>query len=158
MRIIVFWFLFLTLAGGCKFLLPGPKGKKVTQVRAPEVIKVKMKEGGATSLAEYQVLRLIGYEPPRPGTREYSEAISYLRDTLDGKRVLIKHDEPEHPVWTGKDRMPAYVFLGELFIQEELISRGLGRFSTELGPTRFNHRLKAAEDQAREAGLGVWSD
>lgn len=141
---------------GCKQLLPGNKGMKVTSVRGPEHLMVKIKEGGLASADEYAVVKLQGYKAAERSPFA-SEGYKWLKDNLEGKYVILEYDG-EGAAWTARDEMLAYVFIDGRFVQEELVRQGLGRFSGEWGPARFVEELRRAESQAREAGLGIWSE
>ncbi|GAB4252761.1 MAG: thermonuclease family protein [Thermoleophilia bacterium] len=55
-------------------------------------------------------------------------------------------------------RLLAYVFAGELFVNEELVRQGYAHLSTFPPNVRYADRLQEAQRQAREKGAGLWAD
>ena len=53
-------------------------------------------------------------------------------------------------------RLLAYVFIGESFLNREMIASGNAFFYRAAAPGRYTARLEGAENLAREKGLGVW--
>lgn len=54
-------------------------------------------------------------------------------------------------------RLLAYVYLGERFVNAELVRRGLARTLTIAPNDRFAERFKRLEIAAARAGRGLWS-
>jgi endonuclease YncB( thermonuclease family) len=51
-----------------------------------------------------------------------------------------------------------YVFLpGEIFVNQELLKEGYGRFKVEPGATRYEYALRQAQVQAMVDGIGQWA-
>ena len=55
-------------------------------------------------------------------------------------------------------RYLAYVYVGDAMLNEELVRAGLARVSTYSGDSApIERRLLRAQDEARQAGRGIWS-
>jgi len=156
--LVVVALLGLVSAGaGCRNLAPGPKGKKVTGVRSDFSLVTKIKEDKGIQPAQYNAVILVGYEPPAGGEPRM-EALRMLTEMVEGKRVTLEYDDPETPDYNPNGQLLAYMLLGDLMVQEELIKEGLGTYSAAWGGERYKERLLKAQDEARRAGLGVWAE
>jgi endonuclease YncB( thermonuclease family) len=109
-------------------------------------------------------LRLYGIEPPErprparasqretPGQPYGVEALSYVRDLLDGKLVRIET--------FGKDRRGrtlAVVWLGDVNVNLTMVKEGLAWVSPAVSDSRVRAELEVAEQQAQKAKYGLWS-
>ncbi len=90
----------------------------------------------------------IGQEPWGKRSRTFAESL------IKRKNVRLEIDEREER--DKYHRLLAYVFSGELFINEEMVRSGNAFFYP--GPFRgqYTAELQKAEDTARENHLGVW--
>lgn len=76
--------------------------------------------------------------------------------TLD-KTVRLESGRDERDIY---GRLLAYVWVGDLLVNEKLIERGYAkiiRYPKE-GEYRYQERLEKAEEWARDHSLGVWLD
>ena len=90
----------------------------------------------------------VGQEPWGKKAREF--ALAKVR----GKKVRLEvEDRDERDQY---QRLLAYVFVGELLVNQEMIQSGNAFFYP--GPLRGKYaaRLEGAEEVAREKGAGVW--
>ncbi len=108
-------------------------------------------------------VRLLGIDTPetstkRTGYRECygKEATEYAKSLLAGKTVRIETDTTQD----SKDkygRMLAHVFFSwGRYYQEESIKNGYGFRYVYKKPTKYDSRLKVAENFAKKNNLGVW--
>jgi micrococcal nuclease len=99
-------------------------------------------------------VRLIGIDPPALDHAPWGvQARDALRSLIDGKVVRLETDV------TVRDQkaLLAYVYVGELFINAEMIRQGQAVFSTVLPPNAAHlEDYRKAQQEAREAGRGVW--
>ena len=99
-------------------------------------------------------LRVNGIDAPERGQPFGNNAKQYLSDTIGGKMVRLRG--------YGLDqysRSITDIYLPgepELFINRELVKRGLAWHYVEYAPKRVD--LRDAEALARRAGIGLWSD
>ena len=87
---------------------------------------------------------------PEPWSREAAEA---NRSLVEGKTVLLELDERRKDKY---GRMLAYVFVEGLFVNAELVRKGLARVRTYPPNIRHRPRLLAAQREARHNRAGIW--
>ncbi len=111
-------------------------------------------------------IRYIGVDTPetrhprRPVECYGKEAAAANRRMVEGKKVLLV---PDTITMDPYGRILRYVYLLDgnggpaVFVNEELIARGLGRARLYPPNTREKRRLMAAERKARRNRRGIWS-
>ena len=62
----------------------------------------------------------------------------------------VKRDQFNRPL--------AYVYVGGKLLNEELVRKGLAHQYTHRGTYKHRDALRAAEKEAREGGVGMWSN
>lgn len=151
--------LGLLLAARLAGLWPEPPPAELAPSSYPvaEVI-----DGDTLRLASGARVRLIGVDAPErvgPDGRPepgYEAATQFVRDVVNaaGGQVRLEFDR------ILKDRYGrflAYVYAGDVFVNEELLRQGLARSRLEF---QFSPLMKArfrqAEESARQAGRGIW--
>jgi micrococcal nuclease len=112
--------------------------------------------------AEYR-LRYIGIntpetvDPRRPVEWMGHEASEANTDLVAGKEVVLEKDVSEVDRY---DRLLRYVWLhdgdGWLMANEELVRNGYAEVSTYPPDVKYVDRFLAAQNEARQAGLGLW--
>jgi endonuclease YncB( thermonuclease family) len=123
---------------------------KVLSVADGDTIKVQSPNGSVTSV---RFCAVDAPEKAQPGGVEARAALVSLIEKGKGQVSLTE---------VGKDkysRTVAEVFTGGVFAQEELARQGLVYFYEQYSKSCPNwQKLKAAEDEARRAKIGVWAD
>ena len=84
-------------------------------------------------------------------TKGHKNAI--LRVFNVSKKVQL---EPQNPSRDKDDRLLAYLFVNETFVNEELLRLGCARIQRPLA-AKYRDRLLKAQQAAREEGLGIWT-
>ncbi|MDI6814614.1 MAG: thermonuclease family protein [Dehalococcoidales bacterium] len=137
-------FLLLPL---CGCLLP-PDAARVTQVIDGDTIII---EGG------YRV-RYIGIDAPetRPGKLEAHgiEAWQANRQLVEGKIVHLERDVSETDKY---GRLLRYVYVDDVFVNAELVRLGLARAKAYPPDIKYQDYLEKLEQEARQAGRGMWA-
>jgi len=97
-------------------------------------------------------IRLIGVEVPESMTHNAS---ALLESLCAGKKVSLEYTQPRK----DSDGVRfAYVYSADdVLVNAELLRHGYGHVSEELDFSRVEE-FKAYEDEAKEAGLGLWSE
>lgn len=127
--------------------VPDPDG----QVRVVRVI-----DGDTIEIAGGARVRYIGIDTPEvyPDMEFYGkEASEKNRELVDGKMVTLERDV------TNKDRygrLLRYVHVDGLFVNAELVRLGYARSFHYPPDTRHQELLSQLEEEAQEAGLGLW--
>jgi endonuclease YncB( thermonuclease family) len=126
----------------------------VTGVIDGDTIEVSLNYG------ETALVRYIGIDTPERGTDKsaeecfYNEATNKNKELVEGKEVTLVRDVSDTDKY---GRLLRYVYVGEDFINERLISEGYATVVKIEPDTSKYPELEAAELQARESKLGMWS-
>ena len=117
-------------------------------------------DGDTLLLADDTRVRLIGVDTPEMGRPNLppeplaAEASEFTRRQVEGREVRLEFDRERRDEYR---RVLAYVWVGGRCLNEELIRAGYSRAETRF-PYRavMKGRFRAAEDEARRAGVGLW--
>ena len=124
----------------------------VTRVVDGDTIEVQL--GG-----QEEDVRYIGVDTPetvKPGAPVDCfgpQASSFNHRLVERRRVRLVFDSERRDVY---GRLLAYVYLGDRFVNAELVRRGLARTLNIPPNDRFAGRLKRLEIAAALAGKGLW--
>lgn len=126
-----------------------------------QVLVQRVVDGDTLLLADHTRIRLIGVDTPetkRPNTPVEPfgpEASEFTREHVEGRIVRLEFDKERHDKY---ERVLAYVYLGDWFLNEELIRAGLGRAITNHPYSEsMKRRFRTAQHQAQRERLGIWS-
>jgi micrococcal nuclease len=81
------------------------------------------------------------------------QASSFNHRLVEGRQVRLVFDRERRDVY---GRLLAYVYLGDRFVNAELVRRGLAETLTIPPNNRFAEQLKRLEIAAARAGRGLW--
>lgn len=129
---------------------------------------LKVIDGETLRLESGREVRLVGSLAPKAGplpgedarARAPAEDAARALDALvTGHRIKLRYDGRRRDRY-GRILAQVYVDTpeGGLWVQEHLIRQGHGRAYALPGNTRCLAALMAAEEQARDAGRGLWRD
>ena len=139
--------LLISVAGCAASAAP-----QVTRVIDGDTIEVEI--GGAI----YKV-RYIGIDTPELDDKrpEFSalaqEATRYNRQLVAGKTVRLEKDVSETDRY---GRLLRYVYAGDIFVNAEIVRRGLARAESYPPDTKYQDYLYEMEAEARQANRGFW--
>jgi len=136
--------LFILLLSGC---ISPPETAKVTQVIDGDTVTIE---------GNYRV-RYIGIDTPEvyPKVEEYGiEAWEANRRLVEGKEVRLERDVTETDKY---DRLLRYVYVGDVFVNAELVRQGLAEAKAYPPDTKYQDYLEKLEQEARLAGRGMWT-
>lgn len=95
----------------------------------------------------HEHVRYLGIEPlGHPAT----EANRHL---VQGKHVWLELDVP---LRDSDGRLLAYVYVGDLMVNAELVRQGYAQVNTVPPSGKYAHLFQQLQREAREAGRGVW--
>ena len=140
------WLVFSLILSLCA-CIPPPDTARVIKVVDGDTIII---EGG------YEV-RYIGIDTPEiyPAAAPFGmEAREANRRLVEGKEVRLERDVSETDKY---GRLLRYVYVDDVFINAELVRQGLARAKAYPPDTRWQDYLERMEDEAREAGRGMWA-
>lgn len=135
-------------------ILSAIAGTSVASTRKDTYIKHVI-DGDTVVVSQGESVRYIGIDTPEKGEPFYVEAKARNRALVKGKKVILVFCDKERRDKYG--RLLAWVYAEGVFVNETLLKEGLARRLT-ISPcgTAFFDKFKAAEDHAREQGLGIW--
>ena len=119
----------------------------------------KVIDGDTIELADGTRVRLIGIDTP-----EYTEgkpqpfaeeATQFTRNFVRGGTVQLHFDRQRLDRY---NRVLAFVYVGDAFLNEELVKAGLATAQTQYDyRSDFKSRFVRAQREAQAAGRGIWS-
>jgi micrococcal nuclease len=124
----------------------------VTRVVDGDTVEVRL--GG-----EIEDVRYIGVDTPetvKPGAPVDCfgpQASSFNHNLVERRQVRLVFDAERRDQY---ERLLAYVYLGDRFVNAELVRRGLAETLTIPPNDRYAERLKRLEIAAARAGRGLW--
>lgn len=126
--------------------------------RREEAIVTKVTDGNSIEVnlgGNVFRLRYIGMDAPEMNGEPYSEeATAANRALVEGKTVVLIHDLSEADRY---GRLLRFVFADGVFVNREMVARGLAR-AVEFPPdTACSGEFEAAQAEAQAAHLGLWS-
>jgi micrococcal nuclease len=101
-------------------------------------------------------VRYAGVDAPENDETYNLSSTKLNQELVGGKDVLVV---PTQERWDQYGRLLAYVYVGDVLVNEKMIEEGYARLFLYKGqkPEKYD-RLKAAEDFARGRHLGIWLD
>lgn len=138
-----------------------------SSIEMEEVIVTRVIDGDTIECSNGETVRLIGVDTPESTNekeRYGKQASEYTEDQLEGETVWLTKDKSNTDqygrslrfVWTE----PPTSFTEEEFREKcfnaELVLNGYATESTYSPDDTYSHYFKKFEDEAREAGVGMW--
>jgi endonuclease YncB( thermonuclease family) len=119
-------------------------------------------EGGLTVEAGKQShVRYMGIDAPEvprqdsPGDPFGDEAVELNRKLVGGKRVRLEYDNERYDVY---GRTLAYVYVGDVSVNEELLRNGLA-LPLFIAPNgKYKEKCYKAAEEAKRKKRGIWGD
>lgn len=111
-------------------------------------------DGDTVELRSGERVRLIGINTPEMGQSYSVEAKNKLKELIEGKEVVLEKDI------TDKDqygRLLRYIWLGDALINLNMVKLGYANSYTYPPDVKYQDQIVAAEKEAREKKIGLWS-
>jgi len=128
-------------------------GISVLAAQAETVSIIRVIDGDTCILQNGERVRYYGINAPEKGDPQFNEATQANNKLVAGKEVRL---EPQDPSRDKEDRLLAYIFVDEIFVNEELLRLGCAHIQRPLA-AKYRDRLLRAQQTAREEGLGIWA-
>jgi len=110
-------------------------------------------DGDTFDLDNGDRVRLLGIDAPESGQPFFQQATDTLAELVEGGKVKLEKDSQYNKDKYG--RLLRYVFVNELFVNKELIRKGLAELMVDEN-SKYYSDLKQAEEEAKEGKLGIW--
>jgi micrococcal nuclease len=141
--------VLIAIMSGAYFLMIGFPPSESEEFTVAQVI-----DGDTIRLESGDKVRLIGINTPESGHPYYNEATDKLEDLIGDSKVTLRKDKEDKDQY---GRLLRYVYVNETFVNLELVRSGMAT-SYEFEPnTKHTSDLDAAETQAKNAKIGIWS-
>ena len=102
-------------------------------------------------------VRLLRIDTPEEGKPGREESMAALKALVGSGPVRLEFEKPgEEERGPRLRQLLAYVFVGDLNVNVEMVRLGWSRFWTKYGRGRLAEEFGAAEREAREAKRGMW--
>lgn len=99
-------------------------------------------------------VRLIGIDTPEVGRPYFEEATQKTAELILGKTVRLEKDISERDKY---GRLLRYVYLGNIFINAELVRQGYAYAYTYPPDVKYSNYFLKLQREAIEKGVGLWS-
>jgi micrococcal nuclease len=110
-------------------------------------------DGDTFSVTSGERVRMMGINTPEVDQYFYEEAKEVLSLMLDKSSVFLERDISDTDKY---GRLLRYIFVGELFVNLEMVKRGFANVFTVPPDVKYTDELLEAERYAREKNLGLW--
>ena len=112
-------------------------------------------DGDTIKINSGDKVRLICIDTPEVGEPYYQEATDKLEELILGKEVILEKDVSETDRY---GRLLRYIYLDDLFINEEIVLLGLAKAYRYQPDVKYCDQIEEAEAMAKASKLGIWSE
>jgi len=115
---------------------------------------IKVEIDGKTYKVRYIGIDTPELHHPNKPVEEYAqEAYEFNKSLVDGKELKLVKDVSETDKY---DRLLRYVYVGDLFVNAELVEKGYANASPYPPDVAYEDEFRELETQARNAQIGLW--
>jgi len=147
----IFILLLIAVASGWGWRRVSPKTYTVAQITDGDTIK----------LSNGETIRYIGIDAPELKKGEH-EAQCFAQQAKEINRKLVKNKkvkiETDENTMDRFGRTLAYVYQDNIFINQQLLEQGAGKFYLDTVNNKYQSTLIAAANQAHKEKTGLWRD
>jgi micrococcal nuclease len=123
--------------------------------KSPDLYTVdEVIDGDTFSINTGEMVRMLGINTPEIERYYYHEARDMLSIITMGQQVRLEKDITDRDQY---GRLLRYVFIGDLFVNLEMVKRGFANVYTLPPDIKYVEELLEGERYARENYLGLWS-
>lgn len=117
---------------------------------------VRVLDGDTIEISSGERVRYHAIDAPENNEKWGTVAYETNRYLVEGKTVRIEIDRPARDQY---GRILAFVWIGDIMVNERLVDDGLATVLIIKGEAKpkYLSRLQAAEDRARGAARGLWT-
>lgn len=118
-----------------------------------EYMVIEVIDGDTLVLSNNEHVRLIGINTPESERYFYGEAKEVLKLLVLNKNVRLEKDVDDRDTY---GRLLRYVYLGNLFVNLEMVKRGFANVFTFPPNVKYTDKFIEAEREARTNDIGLW--
>ncbi|MFA5164374.1 MAG: thermonuclease family protein [Candidatus Omnitrophota bacterium] len=122
-------------------------------VFAEELFVTRVIDGDTIVVENGEHVRYIGIDTPEKGRPYYNEAKRQNEKLVKGRRVRLEYDAGKRDRY---GRTLAYVYAGDIFVNEELVRGGYALAYTVPPNVKYSERFVSLQQEAREQKKGIW--
>lgn len=132
--------------------------KPISENKLHKVIRVV--DGDTIEIETGEIVRYIGMNTPETVDPRKTvecfgkEASNKNKDLVEGKEVRLVKDVSDKDKY---GRLLRYVYVGDIFINLELVKQGYAQVSTFPPDVKYKDEFLKAQREAREKNLGLWN-
>jgi micrococcal nuclease len=112
-------------------------------------------DGDTIILSDGRKVRYIGINTPERDQFFYAEATDFNRRLVDGEEIRLEFDSVQEDEF---GRTLAYVFVGDIFVNLEMIRAGWALFYDDPDNNRFDELLSKTLSAAKKNHVGMWQE
>lgn len=129
------------------------QNKKGSVLGKAEVLVTKVFDGDTIEINYKEKIRYIGINAPEKGQPFSSKSLLKNQELVSGKKVRLELDVQTKDRYR---RTLAYVFIGDIFVNQEMVKEGLAVSETIQPNVKYQKEILEAQKRARESCIGVW--
>ncbi len=157
-----FLLLWIILVSGVLFISPRPLLAEEAEQKAKvfEAKVISVLDGDTIVLESGQKVRYIGIDAPesylpKMGVSHFygKEPMEYNKKLVEGKKVSLELDVQEKD---PEGRLLAYVYVGDIFVNAELVKQGHAVAARYPPNTKHQDLFEKLESEAKEKKIGLW--
>ena len=159
LKIVLFFFMIIAVSCNNHKADNKRDSKSASNKKTNYFVK-RVIDGDTFVLEDDTRVRFIGIDTPetkhpRKPKQPYGQAASdFTRKMVEGKYVKLTFDKDRYDRYK---RLLAYVYIDGVFLNAELVKRGLAR-ATEYKPNvKFSNLFEKLENKAKADKVGMWS-
>lgn len=134
------------------------KSKQIEDIlfNEPEnTVVSRIVDGDTVQLSTGEKLRYIGMDTPEHGECYFEEATKRNSELVLNKLAVLEKDKSDTDRY---GRLLRYIYVDSKMINEVLVKEGFAKAKTYKPDTKYQERLKEAENYAKTNNLGLWKD
>jgi len=141
-------FLTLIISASLIFTCSSAQAAQIDEFRVARVI-----DGDTIVLENSEHVRYIGMDTPEKGRPFYREATGENKRLVGGKKVRLEYDVDRTDRY---GRTLAYVYVGDIFVNAELVKNGYAMIYTFPPNVKYYKTFLELQKKAREQKRGLW--
>ncbi|KPK41568.1 MAG: hypothetical protein AMJ78_05160 [Omnitrophica WOR_2 bacterium SM23_29] len=118
-----------------------------------EALVIRVIDGDTIVLEDGRRVRYIGIDTPEKRDPYYFEAKEVNKRLVEGKKVRLEYDVGKKDKF---GRTLAYVYVGDIFVNTELVKNGYAVIYTVPPNVKYAENFLKHQQDARKAKRGLW--